>query len=446
MDKEAIIPVLVFIAGVVFILLVVVDAYFKFKKANTYGLKIAKQSPLWKKIMQVLETHFAYYQDLPSTELKDDFVFRTYNFMRRRRWISSSKPILTIHQKTLISASAIQLTFGLKNFSFYRFKTILVHEDAYYNRITKQYHRGEVNQAGLIVLSWKHFEQGYEDANDKINLGLHEMAHALDLVIHLTQGRAYNLHRLMSKFQQSAFDEMAKMRTENDRFLRSYGAVNGREFFSVAVEHFFEAPHDFREKLPDLYMELCQVLNQDPCNRVFRGYKSPHSTQYKNSAPSLNQNFNKPLIQLKPNGYIFIPLLAYTGLLALAYPFSKYILHTWSLGSAIALLTVYLLTLFILVKYKAAKFKIVGNHILIRNSIYGKIKSTIHLKNIISVDFVYLLTRYQTKFVYFEGEIIKEIHSQFYFSPNSIKKLERILLQQNIKIKHNNKWLKKENY
>ena len=425
-------------------ILVIANEYLKFKRSHTLSLRVAQQSPKWNKIKQILEDNFIYYKKLPDN-LKAEFILRVLQFMKHRNWVSSNAPRLSLHKKTLISASAIQLTFGLDNVRFARFKTILVHEDAYYNRLTRRYHRGEVNQAGLIILSWKYFEQGYADHTDKVNLGLHEMAHALDLDLFLTQGRRYNVHRLMDKFRQSAFEEIVKMRNGNSNFLRNYGSTNTKEFFSVAVEHFFEAPETFRSKLPELYLELCQLLNQDPANKVFRGFKSPHNVQYKNELDLTHTRYSEPLISLKPNAYLLIPFASYTLLFGLTLPVINtlytslpfVIIGSWS--------AIYLISLFLSYNIKGKMLIIKHEHLITKNHVLNNQLNTIHLKNIVNISFTYMLTYYRTSISFFEGEEIKTKSVSLYFSPNKIKKLERILLQQNIKIKHNNKWLKKEN-
>ena len=62
------------------------------------------------------------------------------------------------------------------------FKRILIYPDQYYSTITHRYHKGEVNPAAqAIVLSWNNFLAGYARPDDSLNLGLHEMAHALEI-------------------------------------------------------------------------------------------------------------------------------------------------------------------------------------------------------------------------------------------------------------------------
>ncbi|MCG8579086.1 MAG: zinc-dependent peptidase [Bacteroidales bacterium] len=445
MTKEHLYVILIFVFGMLVAMAIIVNAYIKFKRTNTINLKVAKKSSKWKKIKQILEGQFSYYNQLPD-ELKTDFILRTYQFMQRRNWVSSSKPIVSLYQKTLISASAVQLTFGLKQVSFGRFKTILIHDDAYYNRLTRKYHRGEVNQVGLIVLSWKHFEEGYADAKDKINLGLHEMAHALDLALHLSEGRRYNVHRLMDKFRQSAFDKMLKLRKNPNGFLRQYGSTNPREFFSVAVEHFFEAAKDFRAQMPELYYELCQLLNQDPCNNIFRGFQSIHSHQFKNALDVKQLSLYKPKIDLKPNGNIAVPFASYTLLVALVIPIINLTVNIWDTITYSSIGILYIFGLIMIFLKKGKELKVLNSHLLSRTLIFNNDFFTVHLKNVVNINFTYMLTYYSAEIAYFEGEDIITKQLSLYFSPASIKKLERLLLQQSIKIKHNNKWLKKEDY
>ena len=443
MNNEAIYVILIFLSGMAVAILIIFNEYRKYKRSNTLSLKVAQQSPKWNKIKEVLENNFSYYHNLPEN-LKADFILRTYYFMRHQNWISSSSPRLSLYKKTMISASAIQLTFGLNNFRFVRFRTIMVHEDAYYNKLTQKYHRGEVNRAGLIVLSWKYFEEGYANDSDKFNLGLHEMAHALDLELHLTQGRQYNIHRLMAKFKQSAFDEIVKMRNGNGSFLRNYGSTNTKEFFSVAVEHFFEAPQSFRSKLPELYLELCQLLNQDPINKVYRGFKSQHSTHYHNALKPDALKFIKPVISLKPNANILVPIGTYTLLFALTLPVIKAMNTSLPFVMIGSWGGIYLLIVLLTYNIKGKMLQIAQDYLITKNHLLNNQLDSIHLKNIVNISFTYMLTYYRTNISFFEGEEIKTKSVSLYFSPNKIKKLERILLQQNIKIKHNNKWLKKE--
>ena len=126
-----------------------------------------------------LQQNFSYYRRLPDHH-KKFFEKRVQKFMDMKEFVPRGELAqVTIEMKTLIAASAIQITFGLPSVYLTHFYKILVYPNDYYSTITKHYHRGEVNSRGFIVLSWTHLLQGYMNDSDGRNLGLHEMAHAL---------------------------------------------------------------------------------------------------------------------------------------------------------------------------------------------------------------------------------------------------------------------------
>ena len=88
---------------------------------------------------------------------------------------------VTEEMQVLIAASAVQLTFGFPSIFLSYFQNIVIYPDQFFSQVGQRYHKGEVNpQAKAIVLSWRHFVEGYA-SNEGVNLGLHEMAHALQL-------------------------------------------------------------------------------------------------------------------------------------------------------------------------------------------------------------------------------------------------------------------------
>ena len=218
---------------------------------------------------QVLDAYFAYYQNLDPPNQKR-FAGRVQAFIDNNQFIPRGIPAVTDEMKALIAGSAIQLTFGFRHLNFAHFSRILVYPNDYYSRITRKYHRGEVNPRGLIVISWKAFEEGYMDEKDGRNLALHEMAHALRLenAIH-NEEFDFIPKQELKHFDRLAMQEVEKMRKGEASLFRKYAATNIHEFFAVAVEVFFEQPRLFLEEKPDLYLALSALLNQDPV-RLFR--------------------------------------------------------------------------------------------------------------------------------------------------------------------------------
>lgn len=211
----------------------------------------------------ILLKKFPYYSKLPRHhQLR--FIDRLSAYMSAKEFTGRKNLIVTDEMRVLISASAIQVTFGLDDYIMDNFPRIYIYPDAYKSKITGKYHKGEVNLAGIIALSWPDFVKGYDVPDNNRNLGLHEMAHAV---------RFAKFKGDYDQFFSDYFDKwarIAKNEFENVRdkegpsIFRDYAGSNINEFFSVCTEHFFETPQRFRDELPELYYHTCILLNQDP--------------------------------------------------------------------------------------------------------------------------------------------------------------------------------------
>jgi Mlc titration factor MtfA (ptsG expression regulator) len=209
--------------------------------------------------------NFAFYHLLNSQE-KALFRTRLVRIIKTKWFVGREGMQITDSKILLIGATMAQLTMGIERFYFPRFDRIVLFPNQFYSRLFEQDVKGlTVYHNGIVILSWPHYEDGYSDATDKLNLGLHEMAHALYL--------DYFGHRRMlygfddwTLIALPVFEEM--QRNEHHPFLRDYARSNIHEFWAVCIEHFFEAPVEFRQKLPDLYRAMCQILRQDHAKRI----------------------------------------------------------------------------------------------------------------------------------------------------------------------------------
>jgi MtfA peptidase len=187
----------------------------------------SKVIPTPKVYKDILEKYFAYYQRL-SPENKNKFAQKVAGFIYGKRFIPRGVDTVTIEARVLIAASAVQLTFGLPNIYLRHFTKILVYPNDYYSRITKHYHKGEVNpRFGIIVLSWQSFIDGYIYPNDSRNLGLHEMAHALRLE-NIIRNEEYHFfdEALLKKLDRFAMDYCDGTITHGADFFRDYACTN----------------------------------------------------------------------------------------------------------------------------------------------------------------------------------------------------------------------------
>jgi hypothetical protein len=214
---------------------------------------------------QVLHKYFPYYQKLSVAD-QEIFERKVCLFMYGKRFVPRNVETVTLEAKVLIAATAIQLTFGLSEIYLRHFRTILVYPTDYYSTITRRFHRGEVNPMfGIIVLSWQSFVDGFIHTDSGVNLGLHELAHALRLE-NIIRNEEYQFfdEGLLKKLDALAYSVCHTAEETSEMLLRPYACANEHEFFAVAVENFFERPVMLKATMPDLYNILKKLLNQDP--------------------------------------------------------------------------------------------------------------------------------------------------------------------------------------
>ena len=266
--------------GVLAVLIIVVILLIRYSGQMQSGYRYVDRqaAPLKAKILPVpqayrdiLLKYFKFYQAL-SPEAQVTFEQKVALFIYSKQFIPRDISEVTLEAKVLIAASAVQLTFGLPDYPIRHFNKILVYPNDYYSRITKRFHKGEVNPMfGIIVLSWQSFVDGYIDANDAFNLGLHEMAHALRLETLMRKTETILDEDVFEEFDDHADRVCMQMEVAPNNVIRPYACRNKHEFFSVAVENFFERPTEFYADLPAVYMILSKILCQDPlkiCSQV----------------------------------------------------------------------------------------------------------------------------------------------------------------------------------
>lgn len=209
----------------------------------------------------ILRQYSPYYRNLPQG-LQQKFLKRTLTFMaaKRFRFVEMEREE---HMPLLISAAAVQLTFGLDNYLLDHFHTIYVVKSDYNYGLYNVPFQGHVSHDG-IYLSWSNFINAFANYTDGDNVGLHEMAHALSYVNFIANDGSDNgfkqRFREFSKTGRAVFKEIQE---SGSSFLGNYAATNYEEFWAVCVENFFERPLPFKLQMPELYDAMCKLLNQD---------------------------------------------------------------------------------------------------------------------------------------------------------------------------------------
>jgi Mlc titration factor MtfA (ptsG expression regulator) len=257
---------------IVFSILTIGYIYFRIRYSdNPFIKKNLKRFLFLRKLENAYKPYLSQYFSLyNSLNPQDKLVFerRVQRFIDIKQFIPRGGiKEITPEMKALVAGSAVQLTYGYPNIYFKHFWRILIYPDNYYSTITHKHHKGEVNLRGLIVLSWKSFKEGFSNQTDGLNLGLHEMAHALRL-INIVENEEYDFYdrEIMNEFDNEAKHETIKLinSPHEKSIFRNYSTTNLDEFFSVAIECFFERSYEFKQYNPKLYTLLTKILKIDP--------------------------------------------------------------------------------------------------------------------------------------------------------------------------------------
>jgi len=213
--------------------------------------------------VSILKDKFSFYTKLSSKEQRF-FEHRIVCFIKDKNFIGRDGLVVTEEMKILIAATAVMLTFGFRDYYIGLIERIFIYPTEFYSNFNKKYHQGELNpKLKALVFSWKHFEEGFDIANDNLNLGIHEFTHA----IHLNSIRERDVS---STIFQDSFKELIEMLSNNEnlrqeltttRYFRDYAYSNHYEFVAVIIESFIESPKELLSKFPEVYHKVKQMLN-----------------------------------------------------------------------------------------------------------------------------------------------------------------------------------------
>ncbi len=218
---------------------------------------------LTKSQKSVLRRNFKFYNRL-NDKHKRYFEHRVACFIKDKDFIGRQGFKITEEVKVMISATAVMLTFGFRDFYIGIISKIVVYPKAFYSKTNQTLHKGEFNpRLNALVLSWEDFIVGLDIENDNLNLGIHELTHA----IHINSIKERDVS---STIFNDSFKELTKLLADNPNlrnklvnsdYFRKYAFTNQFEFLAVIMETFIETPHEFRSHFPDVYNKTKQMLN-----------------------------------------------------------------------------------------------------------------------------------------------------------------------------------------
>jgi MtfA peptidase len=207
---------------------------------------------------QVLTKYVEYYRNLDQPKRKK-FINRLHELIEQMEFIGEQGQEINLKVSALCCAPVIQITMGLENYLFNSFHTIVVYPRQFFSEHQGAYVKGGVSRGDAIFFSYEDLLKGYAVPNDALNLGLHEMAHAIHIEYF---DEAFE--RRFPQWEKVAEQEVLKMRNQQDPILRNYAGQNKHELFAVCIETFFEQSAEMKQKAPELHEAMCALLNQRP--------------------------------------------------------------------------------------------------------------------------------------------------------------------------------------
>lgn len=201
-------------------------------------------------------------------------------FLRRKEFTGARGFVITDEVAVAIAAQACLPVLHLGLSLYEGFVGIVVHGDQMVARreVTDEIgvvHRydevlaGEAMEGGPVTLSWHDVQQAGASPGLGYNVVIHEFVHKIDML----NGPPDGIPPLRDAAQRDAWVETIdpeydrfchQVDAGHETFLDPYGAEAVDEFFAVAAEAFFVAPHDFRQVHPRLYDLFRDYFLQDP--------------------------------------------------------------------------------------------------------------------------------------------------------------------------------------
>lgn len=252
------IAVIIYFVG--YLLYIIYNA-FGFFHINPF-IKLKPLSPHQK---DFLGENFEIYDRLPQG-LKKKCEQRIIWFKSRKKFVFYGEITRKEELKLLLSAAAAFMMLGLKDYRMIgSVQRIIVYPSQYYSKINRRHHLGEYNPGfKSIILSADKIWEGFKIPDDNINLAVHEFAHALSF--EMTKKNSWEARRFkvgLRKIKELFQREGYAQKLADSKYFREYGLTNLQEFFSVAVENYFETPSIFHNTFPELFDIIQRMLNFD---------------------------------------------------------------------------------------------------------------------------------------------------------------------------------------
>lgn len=207
--------------------------------------------------------HSAHYRRLPG-RLQNAFERDTRRFIAKQR-ITGVETKVDDPLRLLVAASATTLSVGWPDYKWSEVSEVLLYPDDF----DRDYAVGRPELAGMahvwgtVILSVPSLQHSFAHYEDPYHVGLHEFAHLLTYdrgqQINVPVGLPPSQIQLWEGIQAHELKRVASGQSIVDPY-----ALQPSEFFSCAVEAFFQKPIGMRRAHRRLYRFLSRYFRQSP--------------------------------------------------------------------------------------------------------------------------------------------------------------------------------------
>lgn len=232
-------------------------------------------------IRPILQQQIWQWNHLPKN-VQDAAVDWLRIFIEEKFWEGSRDLELTFEHQVVIAGQASFMTLAYPDWYFDKLQTVLIRPSVYVSEDSTllaadaaiplkgtQASIGQTSYRGTLLLSWKDVLRSAHSPNFGRCVAIHELAHQMDFDNDpMVDGIPPLPSHVDSKKWQSQFSEQFEsLRHDFDQgydiVIDEYGLTSPGEFFAVASEAYFQAPHELAEYHAELFDLLLSFYQRD---------------------------------------------------------------------------------------------------------------------------------------------------------------------------------------
>ncbi|BDD11083.1 hypothetical protein FUAX_35150 [Fulvitalea axinellae] len=209
-----------------------------------------------------------FYKNLPENQ-RPNFEKRIQEFLALTK-VTGVETAINDEDRLLVASSAIIPVFGFPDWTYPGLKEVLLYPgplSSYQTEDGAGAVQGMVGNGpieGKVLLSKVALHTGFDNEEDKANVGIHEFVHLIDKADGQIDGipEALMDKKFALPWLDLAHKKMAEI-NDNESDINPYGATDKVEFLTVASEYFFERPKLLKKKHPELYRNMERIFMQN---------------------------------------------------------------------------------------------------------------------------------------------------------------------------------------